>query len=205
MRKSWIFMLLLIAAAGIVLCNFPRKVIVEVGDVSGIEAAGISVVLNEYAPEKWNGGYGHYDLTFDARDDERFICRLNGERVECGEITLSYGATEGDESPARVHLYTDARTDHRPAGRMTVYESLSYEDFNDFMCWFMGYFARYERMDDDGVYVFRVDEDAFEYYSLTGEKNCITAAMRMLEELPGIADVGKNDRAGTMEQLEMFF
>lgn len=160
------------------------------------------VVLNEYAPAEWNQGYGHYDLTIVS--DADFDCRIGGKWVECRLVTLSYGPIEGDESPARVHFYTDIRTDHAPDRQLVVYEGLSLKDFNAFMRWFEGSFARYDSMGWD-FHIFRVKEKDFAIYSVAWKKNCASGALRLMDELPGIDDPGRNKSAGAIEKLEEYF
>ncbi|MBQ8506577.1 MAG: hypothetical protein IJ466_04005 [Clostridia bacterium] len=208
MRKYWIFILSALFVVAVVSAGWyaarPKSAVVQVEAAEDMDEMEFTVVLNEYAPAKWNHGYGHYDLTIAARQGETFICKLGSSRVECGEITLSYGPLNGDDSPARVHLYTGQRTDHAPQERLVVYEGLDFADFNAFMRWFMGKFARYEG--NDGEYhVFHVRDKEFGLYSIAVGNHCISATMRMIDALPGAADPERNGRAAMVDRLEAYF
>lgn len=162
---------------------------------------GYSVVLNEYPPEAWNGGYGHYDLTFSGPENQSFRCHMGGISVECKTITLSYGPTDGDNSPARVFLYPQERSEHVPSSRLTLYRNLALEDFNSFMMWFMNTFASYSKAGEQH-HVFRVVDDAYATYSLSEARNCLSAALYMVNAIPGAKDTEKNPCAALIEQLE---
>ena len=161
---------------------------------------GYMVLLNLYEPDEWNGGYGHYDLSIIAPGGGSFQCRLGEGSAVCSEITLSYGATDGDLSPARVHLYTGARSDHLPSERLKIYERLSLEAFNAFMVWFTGEFSEYAREADD-CHVFKVQEEGYVVYSLAENKNCLSAAIHMALAMPGIRDEQVNSCAALVERL----
>ena len=167
-----------------------------------LEESGYTVTLNRYAPGDWNGGYGHYDLSFIAPPNVRFRCKLGEKYAACKEITLSYGALDGDLSPARVHLYTAARSDHLPEERLMLYDGLNPADFNAFMTWFMHDFCLYSKEADDR-HVFTVLEDEYASYSLEENRNCLTAAIRMALAIPGIRDAQVNPCAGLVERLVM--
>lgn len=166
------------------------------------EQPGYTVMLNCYAPEDWNGGYGHYDLSFFAPPGNAFRCILGETSALCSEITLSYGAMDGDLSPARVHLYTAERSDHLPEERMIIYDGLNPADFNAFMAWFMHDFAEYAKEADDH-HVFSVLEDEYAIYSLEENRTCLTAAIRMALAIPGVKDGERNPCAGLAERLVM--
>lgn len=163
---------------------------------------GYTVTLNRYAPEDWNGGYGHYDLSFIAPPNQMIRCKLGEEQLDCKEITLSYGATDGDLSPARVHLYTGARSDHLPVERLTIHDSLQPEDFNAFMAWFTHDFSLYAQ-DRKDCYEFSVTDENYAVYSLQDKRNCLTAAIHMALKIPGIRDAQLNPHAGLVERLMM--
>ena len=167
-----------------------------------LEEPGYTVMLNRYAPEDWNGGYGHYDLSFIAPPNIRFGCKLGEKYAACKEITLSYGATDGDLSPARVHLYTKARSDHLPEESLMIYDGLQPADFNAFMAWFMHDFSLYSKEKGE-CFEFTVVDESYAVYSLEANKNCLTAAVHMTLKLPGIRDAQINPCAGLVERLVM--
>lgn len=163
---------------------------------------GCRVLLNGYAPEEWNGGFGHYDLSFLAPEGEAIRYRLGDQYVECSELTLSYGPMGGDNSPARVNLYPQPREDHIPRERLVVYDGLRMADFHTFMGWFSGEFAVYNRTAEQH-HVFCVTDESYAVYSLAGEKTCLTAALHILGQLPGAHDERRNPCAALVERLEM--
>lgn len=163
---------------------------------------GCRVLLNGYAPDEWNGGYGHYDLSFLAPEGMVLKCRLREISVEGSELTLSYGPTGGDASPARVNLYVGTRSDHIPRERLVVYDGLSLADYCAFMEWFDGEFAAYDRM-EAGHLVLRVLDADYATYSLREERNCLSAALHMLRQVPGVHDGRRNSCAALVERLEM--
>ncbi len=198
--KKWICLIMLVLGSGILLL-FP----ISEEDEEAMHAPApqlCRVLLNVYAPEDWNGGFGHYDLSFLAPDGMAFRCRLREMYLEGSEITLSYGPTAGDNSPARVNLYPRTRSDHIPRERLVVYERLRMEDFYGFIRWFTGEFAVYDRT-AERHHVFRVMDENYAVYSLAEEKNCMSAALHMLSQLPGVRDGQRNPCAGIVERLEM--
>lgn len=197
--KKWICLTVLALGIGILLL-FPNGEEAE-KDLHAPAPQLCRVLLNVYAPEDWNGGFGHYDLSFLAPEGMAFRCRLREAYLEGSELTLSYGPTAGDNSPARVNLYPRTRSDHIPRERLVVYEELHMEDFHGFIRWFAGEFADYERT-AERHHVFRVMDESFAVYSLAEEKNCLSAALHMLAQLPGVYDRERNPCAGVVDRLE---
>ena len=163
---------------------------------------GCRILLNGYAPDEWNGGYGHYDLSFIAPESVPLQYGLGELFLECSELTLSYGPTDGDASPARVNLYPRTRSDHIPAHRLVVYDDLPMEAFHAFMDWFAGEFAAWDRT-ADGYLVFRVMDEAYDTYSLYGGRNCLSTALYMLDRVPGVHEEHRNPCAALVERLQM--
>ena len=197
-KKLWLVGVLLLAA--LIFALYPKQMVKMAESVA--DEPLFDVLLNEYAPAKWNHGYGHYDLTIVS--EEGFACRLGGKWVECRAVMLSYGPIEGDESPARVHFYTDIRRDHAPERQLMVYQGLSLKDFDAFMRWLTGSFAKYDSSEWD-FHLLRVKEKDFDRYSVSRKKNCASGALRLIEELPGIDDPERNGNAGGMEKLTEYF
>lgn len=151
-------------------------------------AEGYSVTLNRYEPAPWNGGYGHYDMTIRADSGERLRWDGADFQFDTDAITLSYGATDGDNSPGRVRLYRAARDGQAngpmPVEELRVCEALSREDFEAFMAWFAAEFAAYDSSSEN-FDVFLVTDDAYSVYNLSARVNCATALRHMLRHLPG--------------------
>lgn len=201
MRKRW-FVLAAVLALGAVLALLMQPRATVKLPKGADPRQEFTVVVNEYAPADWNHGYGHYDLSIGA--EPGFLCVVDGEERSCQSITLSYGPTAGDDSPARVNLFVDEREDYAPSRRLKVYEGLSFDDFSAFVRWLSGEFARYDAENSDS-YRFLVRERDFAVYSVSDRRNCASALLRMLEALPGVHDEARNPSCGAIPKLEEYF
>lgn len=202
MRKRLMLLIavLVLAAAAVMFLTQPR---ISVKLPEGADPQQeFAVVVNEYAPADWNHGYGHYDLSIGSA--QGFVCVFGGEQVECRSITLSYGPTTGDDSPARVNLYVNEREDHVPSRRLEVYDGLHIEDFGAFVRWFSQKFAKFDGSNSDS-YRFLVREGDFAVYSISDKCNCASAALYILDALPGVHDEARNPCCDTIPKLEEYF
>lgn len=201
MRKRWfVLVALLVPTVALVLLMQPRT---SVKLPKGADPwQEFTVVVNEYAPADWNHGYGHYDLSIGA--EPGFLCVVGGEERSCQSITLSYGPTAGDDSPARVNLFVDEREDYAPSRRLKVYDGLSFDDFSGFVRWLSRRFAKLDGANTDS-YRFLVRERDFAVYSVSDRRNCASALLRMLDALPGARDEVRNPSCDTIPKLEEYF
>lgn len=144
---------------------------------------GTAVVLNQYAADDWNMGYGHWDISI-VRKGEPMVFRLDGIEMKCAEITISYGPTNGDESPARLEIYPGGRKDRVPDKREVVAVGVSEDEIAGFLEWVSGDFANLQSYDvGRKTFSCLVQDGEFGIYSIEGERNCLTAAHRLLNEM----------------------
>jgi len=165
----------------------------------------IEVVIVRYDPADWNGGYGHYELALRI-PPERIEGIEEYDRIENGKLmgleytmgdlinggstfVLTYGPTDGDDSPAQVLTYTYDRyfsdVIYVPAEEAILCSDLREADFIAFMDWLLDDFAEFSGFDENYIGLLSVQDEEFAVYSISQNKNCASALLRMLEQLPG--------------------